>query len=117
MAICKDCICYESCKDWAEQYEDKEFPYRECHFFKSKADVEEVVRCKDCQYCKESELSMQKTLSKMSLGVEQARAEGIKDFAERLKEKASFRHPLKFVLNEEIEKLVKEMIGEQQRKR
>lgn len=59
-------------------------------------------------------LSIQKTLSKMSLGVEQARAEAIKDFAERLKEKASFRHPLKFVLNEEIEKLVKEMIGEQQ---
>lgn len=42
MAICKDCICYESCKDWAEQYEDKEFPYRECRFFKPKADVAEV---------------------------------------------------------------------------
>ena len=42
MANCKDCICYESCKDWAEQYEDKEFPYRECRFFKPKADVVEV---------------------------------------------------------------------------
>lgn len=42
MTNCKDCICYESCKDWAEQYEDKEFPYRECRFFKSKADVVEV---------------------------------------------------------------------------
>ena len=49
MANCKDCICYESCKDWAEQYEDKEFPYRECSFFKPKADVVEVVRCKDCR--------------------------------------------------------------------
>ena len=42
MANCKDCICYESCKDWAEQYEDKEFPYMECRFFKPKADVVEV---------------------------------------------------------------------------
>lgn len=70
MANCKECICYESCKDWAEQYEDKEFPYRECRFFKSKADVVEVkhgewkqteeplgwqdVNCIECSACGES---------------------------------------------------------------
>ena len=52
MAImtCKDCVHYIICKDGSphiKQTEDKH-----CRHFKNKADVVEVVRCKDCKHKK-----------------------------------------------------------------
>lgn len=61
-------------------------------------------------------LSIQKTLSKMSLGVEQARAEAIKYFAERLKKRLDRKYKIygrEYVLRH-LRELVKEMIGEQE---
>ena len=54
---CKDCIGYNFCSDY-EKYSEaevKEFSVQGtvqdlCSFFKNKADVVEVVRCKDCNY-------------------------------------------------------------------
>lgn len=58
MAECKDCIHFEiCCEDWAfnsegktsaEQYKAIMAGKQPCRFFKNKADVVEVVRCKDC---------------------------------------------------------------------
>jgi hypothetical protein len=49
---CKDCVHSEIC---LEQYKglNQEMMFRECKRFKNKADVVEVVRCKDCQYAQE----------------------------------------------------------------
>lgn len=57
--------------------------------------------------------SMQSTLAKMSMGVEEAKAEAIKEFAERLK-KEKFTHTNfgELVYVEDIDNLVKEMVGE-----
>lgn len=57
--------------------------------------------------------SMQSTLAKMSMGVEEAKAEAIKEFAERLK-KEKFTHTNfgELVYVEDIDNLVKEMVGD-----
>lgn len=49
MSICKDCIHYEICDEYVAPNES--FPEVEggCRCFKDKADVVEVVRCKDCR--------------------------------------------------------------------
>ena len=54
MANCKDCIHHKSCFNMAfccgykaEVLEGAET----CDDFKNKADLVEVVRCKDCKYC------------------------------------------------------------------
>lgn len=52
--------------------------------------------------------SMQSTLAKMSMGVEQAKAEAIKEFAERLKEIYATHDGLWIT----IDNLVKEMVGD-----
>lgn len=61
MATCKDCVHYEVCKriDYELEYHNKsikeaeeELPIK-CRFFKNKADVVPVVRCKDCKYSRE----------------------------------------------------------------
>ena len=49
---CKDCVHYEVCKYFEENYdielyEDQAF---ECLKFKPKFNFVEVVRCKDCKY-------------------------------------------------------------------
>jgi hypothetical protein len=51
MVSCKDCIHYIvcGCAD-GTQYEDVERLKHDCASFKSKADVVEVVRCKDCKH-------------------------------------------------------------------
>ena len=60
--------------------------------------------------------SMQSTLAKMSMGVEEAKAEAIKEFAERLKDKQqtfiSDEYAYKFIYLIEIDNLVKEMVGD-----
>ena len=50
MSICKDCIHYEICSPYVAPNES--FPEVEggCRCFKAKADVVEVVRCKDCKH-------------------------------------------------------------------
>ena len=50
MGICKDCIHYEICDTYVAPNES--FPEVEggCRCFKAKADMVEVVRCKDCKY-------------------------------------------------------------------
>ena len=55
--------------------------------------------------------SMQSTLAKMSMGVEQAKAEAIKEFAERLK-KIAYKYFVYSVTVNEIDNLVKEMVGD-----
>lgn len=53
MALCENCICYESCKDWADQYEDTEFPYGKCFCYKPKSPwnmVEEGLPIKNGKY-------------------------------------------------------------------
>lgn len=52
MSSCKDCIHEELCN-----YEDEQsggvspyFPNNKCRWFKNKADLVEVVRCKDCKH-------------------------------------------------------------------
>lgn len=53
MAKCKDCLNYKACKIWVEDTK-KEFNFTPllipCAAFKNKADVVEVVRCKDCKH-------------------------------------------------------------------
>lgn len=52
MEKCKDCLHYKACKIWVEDTK-KEFNFTPllipCAAFKNKADVVEVVRCKDCK--------------------------------------------------------------------
>lgn len=51
MRICKDCIHYGICSEYVSPCES--FPETDgCPCFKNKADVVEVVRCKDCIYYK-----------------------------------------------------------------
>ena len=58
--------------------------------------------------------SMQSTLAKMSMGVEQAKAEAIKEFAERLNDKAfhDMNDGEAIVCCCDIDNLVKEMVGD-----
>lgn len=60
--------------------------------------------------------SMQSTLAKMSMGVEQAKAEAIKEFAERLKTEKTTAiscHTFEEVVRKsDINNLVKEMVGD-----
>lgn len=60
MATCKDCIHYSACinilRKAFPKIPDKEIAYASdkscCTWFRSTADVVEVVRCKDCvHYC------------------------------------------------------------------
>jgi predicted RNase H-like nuclease (RuvC/YqgF family) len=81
-------------------------------------DLSDIIREKNAEIEKlqSDNSSMQSTLAKMSMGVEQAKAEAIKEFAERLKEKQqtfiSDEYAYKFIYLIEIDKLVKEMVGE-----
>ena len=58
--------------------------------------------------------SMQSTLAKMSMGVEQAKVEAIKEFAKRLKSDMSYSYLLgrKFCTDITIDNLAKEMVGD-----
>lgn len=58
--------------------------------------------------------SMQSTLAKMSMGVEQAKAKAIKEFAEAFKVKfAKERYRDNYVIDDEmLDNLVKEMVGD-----
>lgn len=46
---CKDCIHVDVCEEWHNQEMQRACYYGE--YFKNKADIVEVVRCKDCKYC------------------------------------------------------------------
>lgn len=50
MATCKDCIHYTACVFRVTDHENEN-----CIGFLNKADVVEVVRCKDCKYSEETE--------------------------------------------------------------
>lgn len=59
---CKDCVHYCLCKDtladenWGKDAPPKikdMYSPKGCENFKNKADVVEVVRCRDCVYCNE----------------------------------------------------------------
>lgn len=52
MATCKDCVHYDICLDDGDDAakQNAEHAEEECDFFKNKADVVEVVRCRDCKY-------------------------------------------------------------------
>lgn len=56
MATCKDCINYEKC---GGSLTNNLVP---CDFFKNKADVVEVVRCKDCKFSRQLNEQEQHTL-------------------------------------------------------
>jgi hypothetical protein len=57
--------------------------------------------------------SMQSTLAKMSMGVEQEKAEAIKEFAERLKSVLLGKYCINGAITETIiDNLVKEMVGD-----
>ena len=47
MAICKDCLHINVCKDYASYDKDSIIS---CDNFKNKADYAPVVRCKDCKH-------------------------------------------------------------------
>ena len=47
MAICKDCLHINVCKDYASYDKDSIIS---CDNFKNKADYEKVVFCKDCKH-------------------------------------------------------------------
>lgn len=51
---CKDCIHEKVCEGSINTSSSVE---KNCKFFKNKTDVVEVVRCKDCIYFKESEVT------------------------------------------------------------
>ncbi len=72
----------------------EECPYQNYKFIcnnKMKKDALDLINHQkaEIERSKTDNLSMQKTLSKMSLGVEQARVEAFKEFAEILIEKAN----------------------------
>lgn len=51
MATCSDCVHIDVCENrfsWLEQEDNTK--HITCHHFKNKADVAEVVRCKECIY-------------------------------------------------------------------
>ena len=49
--ICKRCIHHDICGAYTGEETITFFPYNEdCEHFENKADVVEVVRCKDCLY-------------------------------------------------------------------
>lgn len=54
MSFCEKCISYDICEFHQDMFSDvfiTFFPHNEeCAFFKNKADVVEVVRCKDCKH-------------------------------------------------------------------
>ena len=59
--------------------------------------------------------SMQSTLAKMSMGVEQAKSEAIKEFAERLKAEQSFydgQETRIYLTEKDLDNLLKEMVGD-----
>lgn len=50
---CKNCIHFQICCLWATGDLEEEKAYQFCYGnFKSEKDVVEVVRCKDCEYCR-----------------------------------------------------------------
>lgn len=61
-ATCKDCVHFDVCAEfWYSEFdstdsleETKEYrsDQEPCHTFKNKADVAEVVRCKNCRFAK-----------------------------------------------------------------
>lgn len=46
---CKECIHFEACSKWTDF--PKQCGEPTCRHFEQRADVVEVVRCKDCKYC------------------------------------------------------------------
>jgi hypothetical protein len=52
MALCKDCLHNEVCKYGENRSNGMYCTGEKCKQFKSAADVVEVVRCKDCSYCR-----------------------------------------------------------------
>lgn len=93
------------------------------------ADLSDIIREKNAEIerLQVDNSSMQSTLAKMSMGVEEAKAEAIKEFAERLKaecrqDRYSIQTTTKFgvldkkylrVVDEgDIDNLVKEMVGD-----
>lgn len=50
MASCKDCIHYDVCEALESGNGIKKVHPVQCGVFKNKADVVEVVRCKDCNH-------------------------------------------------------------------
>ena len=49
MATCKDCFHYDNCSDWIPPNELLQaIKPKGCKHFKNKADVVEVIRCKNC---------------------------------------------------------------------
>ncbi len=51
MATCYDCFHCEACSNIGDSgYSYLKEDASKCKYFKSKADVVEVVRCKDCEY-------------------------------------------------------------------
>ena len=48
MATCKECMHYDVCQYHID--EETKMTVNECGKFVNKADVVEVVRCKDCKY-------------------------------------------------------------------
>lgn len=62
MATCNECIHFvDCCNDECTRYYSTivacDKVEKRCNFFKNKADVVEVVRCKDCKYYRQNEYS------------------------------------------------------------
>jgi hypothetical protein len=68
--VCKDCIHYDACKDMYDGYKDDfddDVSAEFCDYFKNKADVVEVVRCKDCKRCYEKRTKRNKQLMRFCM--------------------------------------------------
>ena len=52
MATCKDCFHEKLCviRAFPDAFENTQWEKEPCNHFKNKADVVEVVRCKDCKH-------------------------------------------------------------------
>lgn len=47
MLTCKECVHYDACHRM-----DREIPAESCRTFKNKADLVQVINCKDCKHLK-----------------------------------------------------------------
>ena len=54
---CKDCVHYERCIDWCEDF-GVQLKGTGCSFFKNKVDIVEVVKCKDCEFVEPTKIKL-----------------------------------------------------------
>ena len=102
MKTCKDCTHYELC-----QYNEQQ---QAMYFGKDKKIYITIKNNIPCKFFKDN------VVFGCDLSIASIKAEAIKEFAERLKEKAYRPNPYPYIeilTKEDIDNLVKEMVGEE----